>query len=581
MTTATIEGLGVSPGRVLARAFILRQSPLETAAHSAAHSAEAEPVQAGTERFFAAVALAAEQVRALAERVRAGLGDDKAAIFEADLLLLEDREFLDEAVSRIRAGTQAPAAVLAACEAHARAMEKLPDPYLRERAADIRGLGRRLAANCLGLSPDAAALPEGDVVLVAKDLAPATVALLDPDQVVAIVTEAGGPASHAAILAASLGIPAVVRAAGAMTLIRDGDTLLVDAGLGRVTVNPSPEAAATFTAGLVPEDRDGPSDCPPGPCGPGGPALTLDNERIILLANIGSAGEAARAAALGAEGVGLYRLEFMYLGRNQAPGEDELTQAIAAALAAMDGKAVDVRVLDAGADKDIAYLDLPRGDNPSLGMRGARLAASRPEIFLPELRAVLRAGVFGRARLLLPMVTGLAEVRLFRELLAQAAAELDAEGVARAPEVPVGVMIETPAAVFTARALAREADFFSIGANDLTQYVLAADRADESVAALYDFFDPAVLAAMKATAVAAGAAGVPVCVCGEMAGEVHGALLLIGLGIGSLSMSAGRLPAVKAAIRAHRLDDLAAFAARALTMESAAEVRQALRELDG
>jgi len=193
---------------------------------------------------------------------------------------------------------------------------------------------------------------------------------------------------------------------------------------------------------------------------------------------------------------------------------------------------------------------------------------------------VLRAGVWGRARLLLPMVTDVSEVRRFRELLAQAAAELDAEGVARAPEIPVGVMIETPAAVFLAGRLAREADFFSIGANDLTQYVLAADRGDESVAELYDFYSPAVLAAIQATVSAAASAGVPVGVCGEMAGEAHGALLLIGFGIRALSMSAGRIPAVRAAVGEHRLDDLAALAAKTLTMESAAEVRQALRGLD-
>jgi len=570
MTTTTIEGLSVSPGQALARAFILRPDPLDAASHPAG----SEPVQDGIVRFGDAVALAARQLGELAERVRAGLGPDKAAIFEADQLLLDDEEFRAEVVGRIQAGAFAPAAVLEVCEAHARAMEKLPDAYLRERAADIRGLGRRLAANCLGLSPDAAAPPEGEIVVVARDMTPAEVALMDPDQVAAIVTEGGGPASHAAILAASLGIPAVVRVAGATTLIRDGDLLLVDASLGRVTVNPPPEAAARFAAEPAPEGEDGPAQASPQP------ALTLDGTRVALLANIGSAGEATRAASRGAEGVGLFRLEFMYLGRNQPPGEEELTQAVAAALAAVDGREVDVRVLDAGGDKDLAYLNLPRAENPALGLRGARLARSRPEIFLPELRAVLRAGVWGRARLLLPMVTDVSEVRRFRELLAQAAAELDAEGVARAPEIPVGVMIETPAAVFLAGRLAREADFFSIGANDLTQYVLAADRGDESVAELYDFYSPAVLAAIQATVSAAASAGVPVGVCGEMAGEAHGALLLIGFGIRALSMSAGRIPAVRAAVGEHRLDDLAALAAKTLTMESAAEVRQALRGLD-
>jgi phosphoenolpyruvate-protein phosphotransferase len=574
MTAATLEGLSVSPGQAMARAFILRPDPLDAAAHPDAGLAGSESVQAGTLRFTAAVALAARQLRELAERVRPGLGDDKAAIFEADLVFLDDQEFLDEVLSRIRAGAFAPAAALETCEAHARAIEKLPDAYLRERAADIRGLGRRLAANCLGLAPEAAMPPEGEIVVVARDLSAAEVALLDPEQVAAIVTEAGGAASHAAILAASLGIPAVVRAAGALSLIRDGDTLLVDAGSGRITVNPPPEIAAKFAAGLVPEDEGSPREASPQP------ALTLDGEQVALLANIGSAGEAERAAARGAEGVGLFRLEFMYLGRNQPPSEEELTQAIAAALAAMDGRTVDVRILDAGADKDLPYLELPRTDNPALGPRGVRLAASWPGIFLPELSAVLRAGVSGRARLLLPMVTEVSEVRRFRQLLAQAAAALDGQGIARADGIPVGVMIETPAAVFLAGQLAREADFFSIGANDLTQYVLAADRGDESVAELYDFYNPAVLAAIKVTVSAADAAEIPVSVCGEMAGEVHGALLLIGLGIRGLSMSPGRIPAVRAAIRSHRLDDLTALAVKALTLESAAEVRQALRGLD-
>jgi phosphotransferase system enzyme I (PtsI) len=570
MTGATLTGLAVSPGQALARAFLLRPDPLEAASRAAG----AEPVQAGAERFTAAVVLAARQLRELAERVRSGLGDDKAAIFEADLELLDDQEFLDAVLSRIRAGVSAPAAVLETCESHARAIEKLPDAYLRERAADIRGLGRRLAANCLGLSPEAATPPEGEIVVVARDLSAAEVALLDPGQVAAIVTEAGGAASHAAILAASLDIPAVVRAAGALSLIKDGDLLLVDAGSGRIEVNPPPERAARFAAGPVPEDEDD-----PGPADPH-PALTLDGARITLLANIGSAGEALRAASRGAEGVGLFRLEFMYLGRNQPPSEEELTAALTAALAAMPGRTVDVRVLDAGADKDLPYLELPRADNPALGARGARLAASRPDIFLAELSAVLRAGAAGRARLLLPMVTGVAEVRRFRELLAAAAAALDAKGIARAADTPVGVMIETPAAVFLAGQLAGAADFFSIGVNDLTQYVLAADRNDESVAELYDWFDPAVLAAIKATVAAAEVAGVPVSVCGEMAGEVRGALLLIGLGVRALSMSPGRLAAVRAAVRAHRLEELAALAANALTLESAAAVRRSLRALD-
>ncbi|MBF0482029.1 MAG: phosphoenolpyruvate--protein phosphotransferase [Desulfovibrionaceae bacterium] len=568
----TIAGLSVSPGRTLAKAFILRPDPLDAAAHVGAGPAGSESVQDGIERFAAASDLAARQLRELAERVRPGLGDDKAAIFEADIELLADPEFAEAILARIRAGAFAAAAVLDACEEHARKIEKLPDAYLRERAADIRGLGRRLAANCLGLSPDAAAPQEGEFVIVARDLTPAEVALLDPEQVAAIVTEAGGPASHAAILAASLGIPAVVGAAGATTLIRSGDLVLVDAFCGRVWINPPPELAAAFAAGLDPQGGDGPADARPQP------ALTQDGTRVALLANIGSAGEAVRAASRGAEGVGLFRLEFMYLGRNQPPGEEELTAALAAALAAMDGKTVDVRVLDAGADKDLPYLDIARAQNPAFGLRGVRLAAARPDIFLTELRAVLRAGVSGRARLLLPMVTDVSEVRLFRDLLAQAAAGLDAEGIPRAADVPVGVMIETPAAVFLAGQLAREADFFSIGANDLTQYVLAAGRDDEAVAAGYDFYHPAVLAAIKATVGAAGA--VPVGVCGEMAGEVDGALILIGLGVRTLSMSPGRLAAVRQAVRLHSREDLARLAVTALTLESAAQVRRSLRALD-
>jgi phosphoenolpyruvate-protein phosphotransferase (PTS system enzyme I) len=567
----TLFGIAVSPGLAMAKALILRPKTLAASLEPIAP----EEVQAQVESFREAVDLAGRQLRKLAAKVRSGLDEDEAGIFEADLVLLEDEEFLTEVVSRIRKRERAPDAVMAVCRAQAEAVSKLTDAYLRQRAPDILALGRRLADNCLGLDPDAAIAPEDEVAVVARELTPAEVALLPPGRVAAIVTEAGGPASHAAILAASLGIPAVVQVAGALHKIKDGDVLLVDAVSGRVVVDPDEALAREFAAGLEPPEEGGPdADRELA-------AVTADGARITLLANIGSAGEAGRAATRGAEGVGLFRLEFMYLGRNQAPGEEELYQAFAAALAAMPGRDLVVRILDAGGDKDVSYLGLPRGENPALGLRGVRLAFSRPDIFAPQLRAALRAAALGKLSLLLPMVTEPGEARRFRDMLAAAGSALDAEGTGRAASLPVGAMVETPAAVFLAGQIAREADFLSIGSNDLAQYVLAVDRGDEAVAGLYDAFHPAVLAAIAQTVTAARAAGKPVCVCGELAGEAQGAMLLVGLGVRELSMSPGRIPAVKQALADQPLSRLEKLAKEALALDSAAAVRRAVSLLDG
>lgn len=573
--TVTLTGIPVSPGLAAAPALIVRNE-MPAFDRSAITS---EQVMEEEDRLNRAIATSMQQITAIMKKVEAAVGGEQAAIFEGHLMILEDEELGDALVENIREKRQsAPAAVEAVCEEHAAALEQLDDEYLRARAADMRDLAQRIILNCLGITPASLSAIDTPVVLVADDLTPSQTAGLDPDMVKAIVTERGNRTSHTAIMAASMEIPAIVGVPDALASMTDGDMLAVNAEDNQIFINPSPEELKAFEhrSRAYRKEREELSALRDLP------AVTTDGVRIKLAANVGSPDDARPAVEKGAESVGLYRVEFLFMERSESPGEEEQYQAFRAVVEAMGDHPVVIRTLDVGGDKNLPYMALPAEENPFLGCRGIRLCLERPEEFQIQLRALLRAGLHGNVRIMLPMIASLEEVRAFRRALSKAEKSLKADGVAHATDLPLGIMVETPAAALLARHFIREVDFFSVGTNDLTQYTLAVDRMNTRIANLYEPLSPAVLQAINMATEAARKADKGICVCGQMAGEPDSALLLVGMGVEELSMSPVHIPKVKQVIRQHSHEELRALAEKVLKLTTAAEVKSELeRTLSG
>lgn len=569
-----LRGISVSPGMALAQAIVLScelinfdKSPVAT-----------KFIEREVDRFKNGIVESVKQLTLIETQVREKMGEDKAAIFEGQLMLVEDEELSEAVIDKIREQSlPAPAAVEDVINEHVSAMEELDDEYLRARAVDMRDLGQRLILNCMGIAPQSFEILDDEVILVADELTPSQTAVLDSSKVKGIITERGSRTSHTAIMAASMEIPAIVGAKGAKTAIQNGDMVALDAEQNQIIINPTPSQLQQLECAReqyildrkqLEELRDL-------------PAQTSDGVKIKLTANIGSPADSGPALSKGAEGVGLYRVEFMFMETSEAPDEELQYQAFKSVVDDMKGMPVVIRTLDVGGDKDLPYLALHKEDNPFLGCRGIRLCFERPSLLLGQLRALLRAGAHGNVRILVPMISSLDEVRKFKEFVAEAQSSLEHEGITHAKELPLGVMIETPAAVFLASHLIRETDFFSIGTNDLTQYTLAVDRQNVRIADLFEQLSPAVLLAIKHTVNAAREEGKPVCVCGQMAGDVNSALLLVGLGVRELSMSPVHIPQVKNAIRKHSRFRLRELAREVLELPTAAEVKMKLKKYLG
>jgi phosphocarrier protein FPr len=513
-----------------------------------------------------------EDLGAIRARVASTVGEQEAAIFDAHLLLLEDQELVGEAERLVATGSQSPAdAWTAAVEALAGRFEALADPYMRARAADVRGVGEQVLAKLVGTPTQEAPVLEG--VLVAPDLTPAQAATLDPAHVRGIVLADGSPLSHAAILARSLGIPAVVAAGEDVLAFPDGTIFVVDGTGGRVVVDPSREILAEFTGRANAERAHATALA----AAAHSPAVTRDGVTVHVVANVGSADDAALAVRNGADGVGLLRTEFLFLDRRQPPSEDEQLAAYTAVAEALGPRRLTVRTLDAGGDKPIPYLPASRSAS-ALGCRGLRLSLEQPELFKVQLRALVRLGQHHPVTLLFPMVTTVDELAAARRFLEKAAVEAGCPAGTLPAGFEVGAMVEVPAFALHASAAADLVDVFSIGTNDLTQYTLAADRADPSVAHLTDPLNPAVLRLITEVAAAATSANVRVAVCGEVAGDPATTELLLGLGVRELSMSAPSIPAVKDAVRSSSGAGAAALARSCLSQRSAADVRRIVLE---
>ncbi len=514
-----------------------------------------------------ALGVVRDEIASQRARVAGRAGTDEAEIFDAHLLFLKDDALLSPARrSIVDDGRSAARAWHDVIERTAEVWDSLEDEYLRARAADLRSVGRQVLAHLLGVPVPHPSL-EAPGVVIASDLSPADTVGLDPTVALGIATAAGGPTSHAAVLARASGIPAVVGAGDEVLNIPEGTLVVVDGTTGAIHVDPDGALLATLTAAR--DERD--AAVREAQASALEPARTVDGTTIEVSANIGSPADAVHAVAAGADGVGLFRTEFLFMARQAMPDAREQEAAYRETAEALAGRPLVIRTLDAGADKPLPYLDQPSEANPFLGVRGIRLGLERPELLLTQLRAILRVAADHPVRVMFPMVATVGELRAAKDLLGRAGE--------RPPTLEVGVMVEVPSAALLAERLAQDVDFFSIGTNDLTQYTMAADRGNVRVSALADAVHPAVLRCIRMTVEAADAHGRWVGVCGELAGDPDATALLLGLGVRELSMGAPSIALVKREVRTVDLASARALAEHTLSCATSTEVRELLRDV--
>ncbi|UIM54284.1 phosphoenolpyruvate-protein phosphotransferase PtsI [Serratia marcescens] len=560
-----ISGILVSPGIAFGKALLLKEDDIVINRKKIS----ADQVEQEVSRFLAGRAKASEQLEAIKTKAGETFGEEKEAIFEGHIMLLEDEELEQEIIALIKDDlASADAAAYTVIEGQAKALEELDDEYLKERAADVRDIGKRLLQNILGMPIVDLGSIQDEVILVATDLTPSETAQLNLDKVLGFITDLGGRTSHTSIMARSLELPAIVGTSDVTKQVKNDDYLILDAVNNQIYVNPTADVIDQLKAAqnqYITEKNDLAKlkDLP---------AITLDGHQVEVCANIGTVRDVAGAERNGAEGVGLYRTEFLFMDRDSLPTEDEQFQAYKAVAEAMDSQAVIVRTMDIGGDKDLPYMNLPKEENPFLGWRAIRIAMDRREILHAQLRAILRASAFGKLRIMFPMIISVEEVRDLKGEIETLKAQLREEGKAFDESIEVGVMVETPAAAVIAHHLAKEVDFFSIGTNDLTQYTLAVDRGNELISHLYNPMSPSVLGLIKQVIDASHAEGKWTGMCGELAGDERATLLLLGMGLDEFSMSAISIPRIKKIIRNTNFEDVKALAAQALAQPTAQDL---------
>ncbi len=535
-----LQGKGVFGGIAVGQAHFVRREGAPVTRRAA------EDPDREWARFLAARDAATAELTALCEQARRDIGEGGAAIFEIHAMMLEDGDYNDAIENTVRMErADAEYAVMTAAEQFATVFASMNDPYMRARAADVRDVSARVCRILRGEQGNRLPSDGEPVILCADDLAPSETMQLDRDRIAAFVTAEGSVNSHTAILARSLGIPAIVGVGHALTALADGTPLAVDSFSGELFVDPDDDTRARLlrqrdehlrARALLEKYR-------------GMDNVTLDGRRIDLFANVQSIAEVGAARLCDAGGIGLFRSEFLYLDRERAPDEEEQFRAYQTVLQSMGNKKVIIRTLDAGADKQIPYFDLPREENPALGLRGARLCLCRPDLLRTQLRALLRASVFGNLGIMFPMIVSVAEVNELLTFFHRVRAELAAEGYPIAPRVEIGIMIETPAAALISHRLAPLVDFFSIGTNDLLQYTLAIDRQNPAVLRFFDEHHEAALRLIAMTAEAAHAAGKWVGICGELAADRALTETFLGMGIDELSVSPPRILELREHIR--------------------------------
>lgn len=519
-------------------------------------------------KFAAAMAATLKQLDTIRQKALDEMGPEEAAIFEAHMQIAQDPSLSDGIKSLVESShTNVVAATAQTIETFANIFLGMEDAYMRERGADIKDIGDRLMRNLLGMNPRGLSHISGEVILVAQDLAPSDTASLDKNVVKGIVTAAGGPTSHAAIMARTLEIPAVM-GVGDIESFVDGDKAVVLGTDGIVEINPSDadwdeytNQAAAFQEELKRLRESANLE-----------ATTTDGHHVELFGNIGKAKDAKNALTMGAQGIGLYRTEFLYMENDELPAEDVQFEEYKKVAQDMKGKPVIIRTMDIGGDKELKCLDLPSEMNPFLGYRAIRISLNRPDIFKVQLRALLRASAFGDIHIMYPMIASVEEVKQANAMLDECKAELTAEGKEFNKDIKVGIMIEVPAAAVISPILAKYVDFFSIGTNDLCQYTLAVDRMNEAIGSLYQPLHPGVLRLIKHVIDASHEQGKFTGMCGELAGDPVATMILLGLGLDEFSMTASSIPLIKNILRSVSKAECEEVANKALTMDTAEEI---------
>ncbi len=528
-----------------------------------------EDIPAQIQLFEEALIKTRREIIELQKRIGTEMGQDEAQIFDAHLLVLEDRMLIEEVISRLKKEQLGVAYIFSeVLKKYISVFSKIEDEYLKERAADINDVGKRILRHLLGKERQSLSEIKERAIIVAHDLSPSDTAAMHKKNVAGFVTDIGGKTSHTAIMAKSLEIPAVVGVEGFTSKVKAGDILIVDGNTGTVIIDPDEQTLNTYQEEL--EKLKGIAarfisvkDLP---------AVSKDGQRVGVNANIEFPDEVLSAKLHGTEGIGLYRTEFFYMNRKNLPTEEDHYQAYKYVAEEMNPREVVIRTLDLGGDKFLSQLDMPHEMQSFLGWRAIRFCLARPDIFRLQLRAILRASVHGNLKLMYPMISGIEELRQANSILQEAKDELKAQGIAYNDKIKIGVMIEVPSAAMTADILAKEADFFSIGTNDLIQYSLAVDRGNEKVAYLYEPAHPAVLRLVKNVIDSAHKAGIKVAMCGEMAGEPSLALILLGLGLDEFSIPPQVIPELKYIIRAISMEETREIAAQALLFSTGKEV---------
>ena len=566
----TLQGIAASDGIAIAKVYTLTEPDL-TVTKVTVEDSEKE-----VSRLDDALAASIKDVELIKETALKNLGEEEAQVFDAHLMVLSDPELIGQVKDSITSNkVNAESALKEVTDMFISIFAGMEDnPYMQERAADIRDVSKRILAHLLGVKIPSPATIKDEVIIVAADLTPSDTAQLNRQYVKAFVTDIGGRTSHSAIMARSLEIPAIVGTKEVTSIAKDGDIIIVDGLTGDVFLNPSEEVIAEYRAkaeafAAQQAEWEKLKDSK---------TYTKDGHQVELAANIGTPKDLEGVVNNGAEGVGLYRTEFLYMDSHEMPTEEDQFEAYKAVLEGMNGKPVVVRTMDIGGDKELPYLPLPHEMNPFLGYRAIRISLNEPEMFRTQLRALLRASVYGKLRIMFPMIATLNDFRGAKALLEEEKAKLIAEGVAVSDDIQVGIMIEIPAAAVLAHQFAKEVDFFSIGTNDLIQYTMAADRMNERVSYLYQPYNPSILTLIKHVIDSAHKEGKWAGMCGEMAGDQTAVPLLVGLGLDEFSMSASSVLKTRSLISKLTLSDMQALAAKAINECATVEEVEALVE---
>lgn len=566
----TIRGKGVISGVAMGKIMLAGQNLDGYLINYQPESAEAEK-----EKAMAALTAVAEVLRESIERLQKQEMIEQAAIMEAHRMMVQDPMMAQKIEEKLEETASAPQAVLKAAEEQAQMFESMEDEYFAARAVDLRDVGKRVAKYILGVKEPE--IGDSKVILCGREIEPSVIAGMPTDNIAGVLLGSGSTTAHAVIIAKARAIPTIVglNKEDRIDKIADGDYVIIDGERGDIVINPTEEEKASYNdkirkqqelAAHYAELKDL-------------PAITTDGVKVELMANIGTHMDVDNALTYGAEGVGLFRSEFVFMGRQDIPNEEDQFKAYKEAVEKCQGHLCVIRTMDIGGDKPLPYLNIAPEENPFLGYRAVRISLQRRDLFMPQLKAILRAGVYGKVGIMVPMIINVNEFRKVKELIEEAKIELTHEGKAYGEDVQVGIMVETPAAAVMTPVLAKYVDFFSIGTNDLVQYTLACDRGNANIAYLYNHFNPAVLRLIQLTIQSARENGIWAGMCGEMASDPNAAVILMAMGISELSMSAPSIPRVKEKLRGISSIKAKEILADVMKMEDGDEIRAYLQKI--